>query len=405
MRKLVYVVLILLGFSACNLESRNAKPEYTKNGRYLFLGHTYHWYSDNKIDFRIQALNLKDYEMLLLGGDLCSESSKTDTSLSHIDSIYDVSNPNVLWSLGNHDLKNGSLSKIENYTKRKTYYAQYKNGITFLVLNTNFEHSQLTAEEQAKEYQLQYKLFTNIVDTIKQSSHLLILSHNVVWKDLDSLSRSFANVSKPYSFSADSSISFRDHIYPQLIKVKDKNVDVIWVAGDIGRWSKNYSFKTDDGIQFLASGINNTRLLRNPELHSNPPMDKVLIFDHDKEKQKLSWNFVELNYLYLLAESRKKEQPENRVDSLCLEIDSLYQFQEEVIAVYSKRIRDSKSWLAKVKVKAKERGIPLDEMIYRDARFLNDQNRKDKITALYESIPNPLFSYTNSDINSTKRLE
>jgi len=395
-------VIMLFSIWSCQMNTEKHKSISPESGRYIFLGHTYHWYSNDRIDFRIQSLDLKDYEMVLLGGDICSESSRSDTSLLHIDSIFNISNPKVLWAIGNHDLRNGNLALIEKYTKRKSYYAKSINGLTFLVLNTNFEHSNLSTEQKEDEYKNQLQLISNLSDTITKSSHLIVLSHNVVWKDLDSTSRTFANVSKPYSFSADSSISFITDIYPNLIKIQKKNIDVIWIAGDIGKWSKNYSFKSVDGIQFLASGINNTMFLKNPDKHPNPPKDKVLIFNYDKENKKLYWNFVDLNFLYFLSQLKEKGYPETKADSLCLQIDSLYRNQEEAISVYSKRIKNTKSWLNKVKEKAHKRDIPLKEMIYRDARFLNDKMRKEKLNELYQLIPNPLFYQTN---NSTKHLE
>ncbi len=401
---LIFVIL-LFAFWSCQTETDKNKLNFSTNGRYLFLGHTYHWYSNNKIDFRVQALNKEEFEMLLLGGDLCSATSKTEATLNHVDEVYNVGNPNVLWALGNHDLEKGNLAKIEKHTGRKSYYAQYKNGITFLVLNTNLDHTKLSVKNLEQEYDKQFKLILKVTDTISKSSHLLVLGHNVVWKGLDSTSRSFANVSKPYSFCADSSRSFIDDIYPQLIKVQQKEIPVIWLAGDIGRWSKNYGYTSAEGIQFLASGINNTRLLKNPDLHPNPPKDKVLILNHDKENKTLTWNFVDLNFLFLLSQVKEKEFSETRSDSLCLLIDSLYRYQEEAISVYSKRILSTRTWREKVEEKAKQRGFSMEEMLYRDARFLNDKIRKEKLQELYRLVPNPLFNYANNSPNSPKHIE
>ncbi len=390
---------------SCQDASRKTESPKADNERFLFLGHTYHWYSNNKIDRRIQSLNLKAYDVLLLGGDLCSESSRDDAGLQHINTIFDVSNPDVFWALGNHDLENGSLNKIEALTGKKSYYAYYRNGITFLVLNTNIDKTQESTAWKNKEYRKQKNLIQKVCDSIQKSSHLLVIGHNVLWKEMDTREGKIANLSKPSALSGDSSKPFVREIYPLLKQVKKKGVEVVWVAGDIGKWMKSYSFKTDDGIQFLASGINNSMLALHPEKYPNPHRDKLLVFMHSIKNRSLKWEFVDLNFLYALQKTKVKSRPENKADSLCLEIDSLYKNEDRIIASYSKKIKSFATWYKKVKRKAKERGLSKEEMLYRDAHYLNKKNRDAKLKELYQIIPNPVYNQANNSTSSTKRLE
>jgi predicted phosphodiesterase len=401
---LLFVLSFLALFSCQDVSLKNGKSTLEKE-HFLFLGHTYHWYSNNKIDKRVQNLNLKTYDVLLLGGDLCSESSRSDTSLQHINAIFDVSNPDVLWAVGNHDLENGSLAKIEKLTGRKSFYAYYRNGITFLVLNTNIDKTEKSSAWKNKEYRNQRNLIHAVCDSIQKSSHLIVIGHNILWKDMDSREGKIVNLSKPSALSGDSSKPFVHEIYPLLKQVKKKGVEVVWLAGDIGKWTKSYSFRTDDGIQFLASGINNSMLALHPERYPNPHRDKLLLITHSIKNRSLKWEFVDLNFLYALQKTKEKGRPENKVDSLCLEIDSLYKNEDSIIANYSNKIKSFASWYKKVNRKAEERGFSVEEMLYRDARYLNKKNRDAKLRELYQIIPNPLYNQANSSTSSTKRLE
>jgi len=327
--------------------------------------------------------------MLLLGGDLCVETSLDTEILESVDSVFHVGNPLVLWSLGNHDLRKGSLRRIEKATNRKSFYAYYHKGITFLVVNTNIDKTALSVLRKKQIYEAQNKLIAEVSDTISASSHLVILSHNVVWRELDTISSPFANYSKPFAFSSDSTRGFKEVIYPLLQSVQKKGVEVVWVAGDMGKWAKSYSFQTPEGIVFLASGINNSVYVPYPKKYSKANKDKLLIFNY--KNRELSWYFADLNFLYIRQKQKEGSYSNPQINRLCYEIDSLYVNQSFVFQSYAKKIQSSAVWNKTVKEKAQKRNISFNEMLHRDVRFMAKNHRQQKLDTLYKLVQNPLF--------------
>jgi len=78
--------------------------------------------------------------------------------------------------------------------------------------------------------------------------------------------------------------NFYDDIYPLLINVKQRGIEVVCIAGDIGKKVSEFEYITGDGIYFLASGING-------ENGNN----KVLVFEYDDSSRKLEWNYEKFN--------------------------------------------------------------------------------------------------------------
>lgn len=404
MRQLVFFALFVIGsivFVAC--QPKQTDFTFAQNGRFLFLAHTYKWYHDNKIDPRIKELDFSAYEMLWLGGDLCVETSRDAETLKRIDSVFHIGSPSVLWAIGNHDLRKGSLTRIEKATNRKSFYAYYHKGITFLVLNTNIDKTALNNVEKKQVYQAQNKLITAISDSISASSHLVVLSHNVVWRELDTLSAPFANYSKPFAFSSDSTEGFKETIYPLLQLVQERGVKVVWVAGDMGKWAKSYSFQTPEGVVFLASGINNSVYVPYPQKYSKANKDQLLIFNY--KNRVLDWYFADLNFLYIREKQKEKAFSNPEVNRLCNEIDSLYSNQSLVFQSYERKIRSSVVWNKAVKEKALKRNISFGEMRKRDARFMAENFREKKLDTLYNLVQIPFFQSAKRSTSSTKRDE
>ncbi|NRA13032.1 MAG: hypothetical protein HRT57_13850, partial [Crocinitomicaceae bacterium] len=82
----------------------------------------------------IDQIDFSKYEVLLLGGDLMEFSTGSWAQIELIDSMFDISSPNTLWTIGNHD--NTSPSMISLVSGRPLHYAYNKDGITYLVLNS-----------------------------------------------------------------------------------------------------------------------------------------------------------------------------------------------------------------------------------------------------------------------------
>ena len=92
---------------------------------------------------------------------------------------------------------------------------------------------------------------------------------------------------------------FQNIIYPDLVAVQQRGIQVTIISGDSGQYGKKYAYTASSGVQFYMSGINNSFDMNNIELvdrfNTNP--DSILIFSHNLETQELVGKFYELNDL------------------------------------------------------------------------------------------------------------
>lgn len=298
------LLCFLLSLIACN-NNQSQQNQNSKHQQYLYIGHSYDWKAKdgNRIDPRISSLNLRQYDQLWLGGDLCTRTSQKQSTLTYLDEVLQISSPTTLWALGNHDLTSGNPAYISPATKRPFFYSQSANGITHLVLNTNLGHSQLAKTDSSslcKSLNDQFELIKNVTDTIESSAYLILLHHHGLITD------SLANGRKevldkwhflmPHqAFRCSPEETFEEAIYPLLTKVQQKGVQVILVGGDIGQRAKKFEFQTKEGIWFLGSGINNSMdKTHRPKYVTNVNPDSLLVFDYDLSNRKLKWDFFEL---------------------------------------------------------------------------------------------------------------
>lgn len=262
-----------LAFSGCQ------EPVDESQETFLFIGHQRVWEPKAQVIDSIAAkVDLSQFDMVLLGGDVVYESSKDDTVLTYLDSIYDLGNSSTMWALGNHDDSN--LDLVSKYTKRPAYYAQYQNGITFLVTYTNDDESSFGSEQIA--------MIKSVCDTISTSSHLILLQHKLSYlyanSELEQMTDSVPNGLLGPGRHELQPNNFYSDVVPMLRNVEQKGVDVICVAGDLGFRTYSFEHETSDGIQYLASGMNSGRA-----------KSQVLVFAHKPGHRKLAWRFVYLS--------------------------------------------------------------------------------------------------------------
>jgi len=276
--QLIFFFFGLLSFFSCGKQSHKNEPEDKGPFHYLHLAHTRLPTSEpNKVDPRVEKIDFNKLDLLMLGGDLTISTTKDVETINYVDSLFDLGNPDVLWAVGNHDKKN--LSYVDEVTKRPTNYVCHKNGITFLVLNTqnkidwkcNFDESQL-------------QLINQVADTISVSSHLIVLTHNLVWLLGHPELRAHTDMNNLFNWTSNKGVwesNWKEKILPRLQDVYWKGINVICLAGDIGNNARTFEFHAADGITYLASGIK-------PE---NEDV-KILLFRH--EPPELFWEFVKL---------------------------------------------------------------------------------------------------------------
>ncbi|MBX2817760.1 MAG: hypothetical protein KTR24_17275 [Saprospiraceae bacterium] len=267
-------------------------PAVSDTLQYIFLGHTYEWHTGgNRIDPRIVALDPQQYDRIWLGGDICSEAMLYETTLQHIDEVFDLSKATTQYALGNHDIRNGNIQWYHQYTGRRSYNHHTEHGLVSVCLNSMLNTT------LCQDLNLQYQMLKNICDTISHSKHLVVFHHLNLWADLPDLpppSTYSHHDARYWTANCDSiKTHYRDVIYPMLKEVRARGIKVYCIVGDTGSGTyKGFHTENRDSIHFFASGVDNSRYADDPQAYGQQPADSVLIFKHDLGQQHLTWEFV-----------------------------------------------------------------------------------------------------------------
>lgn len=251
---------------------------------YIFLGHSAQSGSPNTIDYRAEKINFSKYTGVWHGGDICTTTLLFKENTNYLDSLFSLSNPETHWAMGNHDWRIGNIEWYEEITGRPTFYAYSSNGLTRIVLNTNLVPTNCDMLDK------QYEMITNVCDTISESSDLILILHHGLWRGVPSLPAPItvghSDLVYWNSNCYDVNSNFVNSIYPKLVDVKNRGINVYYLYGDMGAQRKKFHEISDDGIHFLGCG-----------LHSNDPDDNVLVFTYDTELNELSFKFHNLDSL------------------------------------------------------------------------------------------------------------
>jgi hypothetical protein len=265
--------------SACQSKNIIAPNNNAESLNYLFISHI-RTYTNPSMLTELDNIDFTKFDMRWLGGDLANSTSADNETMDHLDAYFDFADPNTLWALGNHDYTD--LALIEEYIERPTFYAYHSDGITFIVLDTQDSLSNIVGE--------QLELFNHVMDTLEMSSHLVILSHKLFWMyghpDLEDQINFISNGSLGSCFHCINPNNFYEDLYPRLIEARKGGIEVICLAGDIGFKTNGFSYLSDEGITFLASGVSYLQAL-----------NFALLFRHNIEEKILSWEFRLLSEL------------------------------------------------------------------------------------------------------------
>jgi hypothetical protein len=261
--------------------------------KYLFIGHCYQINTvGNKVDYRVEQLDKTPYAGIWLGGDVCSEAMLNYSTVQYIDSLFNLGNPETHWSLGNHDARDDNWDWYTEFTGRKTYYAYSSHGITRIVMNTNLlpVNCEMLNDE--------YNMICNVCDTISQSNYLVLIMHHGIWRGVPGLPPpgTYAQSDLRYWNANCDSVEtpFVKTIYPKLLDVKNRGIEVVCIIGDMGAGAKKFLMDSDDGIHFMGCG-----------LYHNQPDNNVLLFTYLKESRKLSWQFCNLDSLLTVQNGKR----------------------------------------------------------------------------------------------------
>lgn len=287
------LLLLLLACSGSEVEKQ-----------YVFLGHTYDWHSPgNRVDPRIERLlDSAHFDQVWLGGDICARTSAEASTLSYIDSLFDLGSGKVHWALGNHDIRKGSAERIREFTGRPSFYFQRNKDLGILVLNSLIwpVPQAIPPAEQCREMDRQYALVRSLPDSTADIRHLVVLHHYCLMTN--NLSDGTLDLDTIFNFYHPELIvscrergTFREVFYPFFQRIQQAGTQVIFIGGDIGMRKKAFRFQTQEGIWFLGSGINNSLdPAFAPEYVTNFDPDSFLIFRHKPENHQLEWEFVPL---------------------------------------------------------------------------------------------------------------
>lgn len=267
-------VLLFLSLTACKKEAiQDNDPRQRKT--YLHLSHTREVDNPNILP-GVNELNFDDYDLLLLGGDLGQNTSENPSSMVFYDQLFNFASSKTLWTLGNHDYEDTML--VSSFTSRPTYYAYHENGITFIVLDTQMDSSNISGA------QLNYVL--GVLDTMQTSSHCLLLHHKLMWHpelphfNADSVQLGNGELGDCH-WCLNPENNFYEVLYPELVAVEKRGVQVLLVGGDFGNQVSSFSYKTTEGIQILGSGLT----------YLDGGRGEYLVFRHYPKVRHLEWRF------------------------------------------------------------------------------------------------------------------
>ncbi len=229
---------------------------------------------------RFERINFNRYDLLLLTGDLSCGSSQSIKQLRYLDSLLYIRQPNTLWALGDHDYQRpASISLI---SRRPSFYTYYQSGVTFVVLDNQQEGGQFRGE--------QLYMLEEVMDTIAESSHLIVLHHKLFWMynhpQLHSRIDSISNAPLCETDVCLNPNNFYDVVYPGLVNVQRRGIQVICLGGDIGVKTAAFEYHTEEGIVYLASG-----------LEAKQPANRALLFEYLPSSRQLKWKFVDIEKL------------------------------------------------------------------------------------------------------------
>ena len=268
----------------------------------LYIGHAYdHHAEGRRVDPRLESLDLSPFHTVILGGDVCAEAMQEYSTLAYIDSLFDLGSPRTHYTLGNHDARNENHTWLHQFTGRPTFYTTSEQGLVTIVLNTTLNPG------DCELLDAQYAMLRAVCDTITEASHLLLLHHHAIALDVPGIPHPWDMANWPYihwdANCHDADPSYMAAIYPLLLRVKARGIEVVDVSGDTGFRRKKVEAVSEDGIHYLGSGIDNSRYARDPAALDSVPPDLVLIFEHQPAKRRLTWAFRDLDSL-LAAQKR-----------------------------------------------------------------------------------------------------
>jgi hypothetical protein len=250
--------------------------------RFIFVPHPR---SDDQVNQSVYSgiagIDFTKYDVVMLGGDITYSTSKDSETLAYCDNLFDLGSPNTLWSLGNHDVQSGHRSLIKKFTGRESYYSYSRDGMTFIVLDTELDANSFSSTF-IKGNQLQ--MVKDVCDSITESRYLIVLHHRFMWMINNDYFKPMLTDSIAASSRSLDTTNFYSDIYPLLQNVRNKGIQVLVFGGDKSKINVVYS--PEDGITFYAARLST-------DIPDN--INNVIVLSYSLQNKELTRNFVPLS--------------------------------------------------------------------------------------------------------------
>jgi hypothetical protein len=247
----------------------------------------------------IAEIDFAKYDVIMLGGDITYSTSKDSETLAYCDNLFNIRSPNTLWSLGNHDVQSGHRDLIKRFTGRESYYSYSRDGITFIVLDTELDANSFSSTF-IKGNQLQ--MIKDVCDTITDSRYLILLHHRFMWMINNDYFKSRLTDSIAASSRSMDTTNFYSDIYPLLQKVKSKGIQVLVFGGDKSKI--NVAYSPEDSITFYAARLA-------ADIPDN--MNNVIVLSYSLQNKELTCSFVPLTEISTSVARESAQLPERFV--------------------------------------------------------------------------------------------
>ena len=276
--------------------------------RFLALGHIYRWDDTNdRMDPRIDALDLSTYDGIWLLGDLTGRTAERATTLDYLDRKFRLGSADTHWSLGNHDLIGGDTTHFVRRTGRPTFYyaPAVAPGLNVLVLNTNLFlwPGSDAADHRCVQLARQAALVARAAAQQRAGDHLVVLHHHALLPQeradtLPSLNLVWNYYHPEFWTACDTARTVATHYLPAFDAAAARGARVVMVGGDIGQRTKQFAHRDERGLLWLGTGINNSMdPAFAPPYVTDTSADHLLELRYDPDGRTLDHRFVPLRDL------------------------------------------------------------------------------------------------------------
>lgn len=268
-------VIFIISYSFWTVFLSCSRPKDSDTSSFIYISHTRSGIEDS-LYRPIYHIDFNSFDLTLLGGDLALDTFGHDTITAHLDQVFNFKSPSVLWSIGNHDLTTDV--KWKEYTLKKKYHKAVYNDVTFIALDSQDSLSSIVGDQ--KDFLL------TTLDSINTSS-VIIMTHKLIFMNnhpvMDAMIATTCNANKGDCYYCHNDNNFYDVVYPKLLDVKNRGIEVIWVGGDLGYKTSEFEYIDEEGIVFLGNGLWHPK-----------EWNKVLIFLKERQDP-IRYRFVSLD--------------------------------------------------------------------------------------------------------------